>query len=60
MASDPVQTSWTGCSGETLLLQSIAFVRAIEARVPTLMLKPLRESAILDYGCGGVGCCGSC
>lgn len=52
MASDEIQLGWTGSSGKTLLAQSLAFVRALEAGAQRHGGKALSVSVILDYGCG--------
>ncbi|SDI07246.1 Methyltransferase domain-containing protein [Paraburkholderia steynii] len=52
MASDDVQISWTGSSGYPLLMQSCAFVRALEGGYRRFTERGLDGLRILDYGCG--------
>ena len=52
MASEEVQRSWTGCSGETLLRQTCAFVRSLAYNYTRFTGKPLAGASILDFGCG--------
>ncbi|UZE19673.1 class I SAM-dependent methyltransferase [Pseudomonas sp. B21-054] len=52
MASELVQTNWTGSSGYTLLLQSSAFVRSVSSSYVALTGKTLENGNILDFGCG--------
>lgn len=52
MADPQVQTNWTGSSGETLLQQSIAFVRTIVAAYAENGATPMSASRVLDFGCG--------
>jgi SAM-dependent methyltransferase len=52
MAPDDVQDSWTGNHGHTLLFQSCAFVRSIESGFMKHTGRQLRDTRILDYGCG--------
>jgi SAM-dependent methyltransferase len=47
-----VQQSWTGCSGETLLRQTCAFVRSLAYNYTRFTGKPLAGASILDFGCG--------
>jgi SAM-dependent methyltransferase len=52
MASEEVQQSWTGCSGETLLRQTCAFVRSLAYNYTKFTGKVLAGASILDFGCG--------
>ena len=52
MAAEDVQVSWTGSSGYTLLMQSCAFVRALENGYRRFNARSLDGATILDYGCG--------
>ncbi len=52
MASDDVQISWTGSAGYPLLIQSCAFVRALENGYWRFNGRGLDDSTILDFGCG--------
>jgi SAM-dependent methyltransferase len=52
MAADEVQDAWTGNHGHTLLFQSAAFVRAVEAAFLKHTGRSLDRARILDYGCG--------
>jgi 2-polyprenyl-3-methyl-5-hydroxy-6-metoxy-1,4-benzoquinol methylase len=52
MASELVQTNWTGSSGYTLLYQSSAFVRSVASNYIALTGRTLENAKILDFGCG--------
>lgn len=52
MASDEVQKSWTGSSGEVLLRQTCTFVRSVAYNYAKLAKHTLEGALILDYGCG--------
>jgi SAM-dependent methyltransferase len=52
MAADIVQDQWTGTHGMPLLLQTCAFVRAVELGFLKYTGRSLDETRILDYGCG--------
>lgn len=52
MASDEVQDNWTGCHGEDLLVQSLAFVKTMISGYAEISGRRIGEAAILDYGCG--------
>lgn len=52
MAPDDVQIAWTGTSGTSLLRQSVAFIRSVVSNYHAITCKPLRQSKILDFGCG--------
>ncbi|PCE25224.1 hypothetical protein BWP39_11920 [Paraburkholderia acidicola] len=52
MAPEDVQVSWTGSAGHTLLMQSCAFVRALESGFNRFGGRSLDGARILDYGCG--------
>jgi len=52
MASKEVQRQWTGSDGPDLLLQSLLFVKSIEAVFPRVTGRPLHDATILDFGCG--------
>lgn len=52
MTPQAIQERWTGHSGLTLLLQSIAFVQRIRTGYNALSGKRLEDATVLDYGCG--------
>lgn len=52
MASAEVQNGWTGNNGRTLLSQTLSFVRAMLTAYAMNGAKPLKESKVLDFGCG--------
>lgn len=52
MASELVQTNWTGSSGHTLLFQSCAFIRSVVSSYMALTGRRLDDANILDFGCG--------
>jgi SAM-dependent methyltransferase len=52
MASQDVQDHWTGSHGFPLLLESCAFMRAIEVGYVRHTGKQLAGKKVLDYGCG--------
>ncbi|HET9833339.1 MAG TPA: class I SAM-dependent methyltransferase [Vicinamibacterales bacterium] len=52
MASKDVQLHWTGTSGPALLLQSLLFVKSIEAAFPRFLGRELHGATMLDFGCG--------
>lgn len=52
MASEEVQKSWTGASGETLMRQSVDFLRVVSERYAWFTGSSLQGKKILDYGCG--------
>ncbi len=52
MASEQVQTSWTGAHGQVLLRQSSSFVRSLVFNYARFSPTPLAESDVLDFGCG--------
>jgi hypothetical protein len=52
MALASVQDQWTGSNGLTLLAQSLAFMRTLEALCARYRGAPLTGRRILDYGCG--------
>ena len=51
-ATDEIQHTWTGSSGETLLAQSAYFVNSIAAGYSKLTGRRLGISDVLDFGCG--------
>jgi len=52
MASDNVQKSWTGSYGETLLNQSVAFIKTMVYGYSSITGKSIGDASVLDYGCG--------
>ena len=52
MTSDQVQDNWTGCHGEALLWQSVAFVKSLVSGYAAVTGKKIQEAVVLDYGCG--------
>lgn len=52
MAEDSVQLLWTGAAGDHLLMQSCAFVRAVETGYLKYIGRSLQDRVVLDYGCG--------
>jgi len=52
MASKDVQLHWTGAHGPTLLLQSLLFVKSVEAAFQRFLGRQLRDATMLDFGCG--------
>jgi len=52
MASNEIQMSWTGNSGQTLLTQSLDFVRSLAYNYTKATGNSLEQSTILDFGCG--------
>ncbi len=52
MASVETQQAWTGSHGRTLLVESVAFVKAVTAAWQRFGDRPLAQARILDYGCG--------
>jgi SAM-dependent methyltransferase len=52
MASAQTQQAFTGSHGSTLLVESVAFVKAVIAAWERFGNSPLARAKILDYGCG--------
>ncbi len=52
MASTEVQTSWTGASGSTLFQPTLDFVQAVANNFLQFTGRDLKNSKILDFGCG--------
>ena len=52
MASEEVQRNWTGTHGETLLNQSLAFIKTMGFGYATITGNRIEDANILDYGCG--------
>jgi SAM-dependent methyltransferase len=52
MAPASVQDQWTGANGLQLLVQSLAFMRALESLCARYRGASLAGKRILDYGCG--------
>lgn len=52
MASDEVQRNWTGNCGESLMNQSVAFVKTMLSIHGSCSSKPTADLRILDFGCG--------
>ncbi|HWK53802.1 MAG TPA: class I SAM-dependent methyltransferase, partial [Hyphomicrobiales bacterium] len=51
MASDDVQRHWTGASGQTLMTQSLDFVRSVDKGCRQYLGHGI-AGRVLDYGCG--------
>jgi SAM-dependent methyltransferase len=52
MAPSLLQQQWNGSDGETLLIQTTAFVRSVAWHYAELTGKQLGDARILDFGCG--------
>lgn len=52
MPADEVQINWTGSTGETLMRQSVVFVRTLTYKYAEFSTKELANSQVLDFGCG--------
>lgn len=52
MASDDVQRSWTGTTGDRLMRQRVPFIKKLRRRFLEVSGRPLEGCRILDYGCG--------
>jgi 2-polyprenyl-3-methyl-5-hydroxy-6-metoxy-1,4-benzoquinol methylase len=52
MASEEIQRNWTGSHGETLLRQSLAFIKTLTVGYADITGKKIRDAVVLDYGCG--------
>ena len=52
MPPDEIQDQWTGNHGPTLLAASLAFTKTMVAGYTELTGKDLKNSVVLDYGCG--------
>lgn len=52
MASDEVQRSWTGASGDALLRQTVAFVRSAMSAYFQFGGRQPESARALDFGCG--------
>ena len=52
MPSAEIQESWTGSSGETLMKQSVVFIRTVVSAYHAIACRPLGEGNVLDFGCG--------
>jgi SAM-dependent methyltransferase len=52
MASEEVQKSWTGTHGQSLLNQSLAFIKTMTFGYSALTGKKIENASVLDYGCG--------
>jgi ubiquinone/menaquinone biosynthesis C-methylase UbiE len=52
MASEEVQTLWTGAHGEVLLGQSLAFVKTMISGYAAITGKKIENASVLDFGCG--------
>jgi hypothetical protein len=52
MPPDAVQIRWTGSAGQTLLAQSLTFMRALESIHARFRERGLSGRTLLDYGCG--------
>lgn len=52
MPADEIQISWTGQAGPRLLEASVVFVRTMLQMYGEFGHKSIRESRVLDFGCG--------
>ena len=52
MASEEIQTHWTGNHGTALLGQTIAFVESLVNGYQTMTRRGLEKARVLDFGCG--------
>jgi len=52
MPPDEIQDKWTGSHGETLLGLSLAFIKTLVAGYSEITGRDLKNSLVLDYGCG--------
>ena len=52
MASEEIQRTWTGASGLELLRLTTTFARQVENSYARYCGKPIRDSTIMDFGCG--------
>lgn len=52
MPPDAIQAKWNGRSGESLLTQSVAFMRAVETLHARFCNRSMFGRRFLDYGCG--------
>jgi hypothetical protein len=52
MPMDAIQLAWTGNSGESLLKQSLSFVKVASEFYEKVTQNKLQDAKILDYGCG--------
>ena len=52
MASNTIQSQWTGAAGQPLLIQSLNFMRSLSAAYALNRGQSLRGKTILDFGCG--------
>ena len=52
MASEEVQTNWTGTHGTALLSQSLAFMKTMAYGYSSITGKGIERAVVLDYGCG--------
>ena len=52
MATDEIQKSWTGTSGEALLTQTLDFVRSLAYNFARVTGHTLDGATVLDFGCG--------
>ena len=52
MPTEEVQRNWAGADSYTLMVQSLAAIRAIVPRYGQLTGRDIRHASILDFGCG--------
>jgi SAM-dependent methyltransferase len=52
MASEEVQNNWTGTNGESLLNQSLAFIKTMALGYTLITGNKIENASVLDYGCG--------
>ena len=52
MPPDDIQDSWNGRHGTALLPASLAFIKTLVTSYTELTGKDLKNSMVLDYGCG--------
>lgn len=52
MATDDIQRNWTGNCGNALLNVSLAFVKTMMFGYAAVTGQPIKDTPVLDYGCG--------
>ncbi|RLD05737.1 MAG: hypothetical protein DRI32_03765, partial [Chloroflexi bacterium] len=52
MASEEIQSAWTGTHGTALLEQSLAFIKTMLFGYSAITGKKIEDAQVLDYGCG--------
>ncbi|MFT6045071.1 MAG: cyclopropane fatty-acyl-phospholipid synthase-like methyltransferase [Arenicella sp.] len=52
MPSSDSQIIWTGSHGHALMTVSLSFMKTVVSTFHEISIKPLHQSAVLDFGCG--------